>query len=159
MIEIIWSRTSVIVPAEAKTRRGYKWRRVIIICCLLFFVHQAGAVFFDSQTKSEPGDGACDLCGSYLRDPWDQSVSVGYVKNGKLMREYCEFHGTVYCILHPLVSVSLLKSTVGEAIQEDKNVALSLGVMGMPIFIPLRKRFAAIWNGSIKCALLNHKEI
>jgi hypothetical protein len=139
MIEIIRSRVSVEVPAEGRARRGYKWIRVIVVFCLLFFVYQAGAVFFDSQTKGKPGDNACDLCGASLglRDPWSQSSPLSVVKDGKLTREYCEFHGVVYCTLHPSTSVSLLKSTVDEAIQEDKNVALSLGRMIIPIFSPL----------------------
>lgn len=142
MIEIIRSRVSAEVPAEAKARRGYKWIRVIVISCFLFFVCQAGVVFFDSQTKGGPGDGACDLCGATLgfrdRDPmtsWSYSNPIGFVKDGKLMSEYCGFHGAVYCTLHPSASVSLLKSTAAEAIREDKNVALSLFVS--PVFFPL----------------------
>jgi hypothetical protein len=144
MVEIVRSRVSVEVPAEAKARRGYKWIRVIVIFCLLFFVHLAGTVFFDSQTKGEPGDGACDLCGATLgfrdRDPmtsWSYSHPIGFEKDGKLTREFCGSHGTVYCILHPSASISLLKSTVSEAKQGDENVARSLAEVGFPIFIPL----------------------
>lgn len=167
MVEIIWSRVSVEVPAEAKARRGYKWIRVIVIFCLLFFVCQAGAVFFDSQTKGGPGDKACDLCGATLgfrdRDPmtsWSYSNPIGLVKDGKLMREYCGFHGAVYCTLHPSASVSLLKSTVDEAIREDKNVALSLFVSRtwIPLFIWAAVLFLTILSGLSEASYRGYRQ-
>jgi hypothetical protein len=117
MVEIVRSHVSAQVPVEAKARRGYKWGRVIIAFCLLFFVYLAGTIFFDSQSKGEPGDVACDVCGAslFMWDPWEPPMTFRVVKDGKLTREYCEFHGTVYCTLRPSASVSLIKSTVYEA--------------------------------------------